>query len=229
MRLLVIEDDDRGAAYLVRGLSESGHIVDRASEGEMGLALALEAIYDVLIVDRLLPGVDGLGLVRALRAEGHTTPVLMLSALAGAMDRAEGMRVGCDDYLAKPYAFSELLARLEALARRADRTRIAPILSVGDLSFHPASRRVMRGGIDVVLQHKESLLLEFMLRHAGQIVTRSMLIEAAWGYDFDPGDAIIDRHVHRLRRKIADHEHLHPVIETVRGVGYRAVRCDTAG
>ncbi|UAK25788.1 response regulator transcription factor [Sphingomonas nostoxanthinifaciens] len=220
MRLLVVEDDDRGAAYLVRGLQESGHVVDRASEGETGLALASEGIYDIAIVDRRLPLLDGVAVVRALRAEGHTVPVLMLSASAGASDRAEGILAGCDDYLGKPYAFAELLARIEALARRSDRTRASAVLAVADLSFDPASRRAVRGADHIPLQQKECVLLEYLMRHAGQVVTRSMLIEAAWGYDFDPEDAIIDRHVHRLRQKI-DQGYPCRLIHTIHGVGYR--------
>lgn len=220
MRLLVIEDDDRGASYLVRGLQESGHVVDRAQDGETGLMLATEGIYDVAVVDRLLPGIDGIAIVRAMREGANDTPVLMLSALAGALDRAEGIRAGCDDYLAKPYAFAEMLARVDALARRADRARAASLLKVGDLAFDPATRRAVRGSVSVVLQHKESLLLEYLMRNAGRLVTRTMLLEAAWDYDFDPADALIDRHVHRLRRKV-DRDPPHQLIQTVHGAGYR--------
>ncbi|AOR79642.1 response regulator transcription factor [Novosphingobium resinovorum] len=220
MRLLVIEDDDRGASYLVRGLQESGHVVDRAQEGETGLMLATEGFYDVAVIDRMLPRMDGIAIVQAMRKAGNDTPVLMLSALSGALDKAEGIRAGCDDYLAKPYAFAELSARIEALARRADRARSNAVLKVGDLSFDPASRRAVRGAVDVVLQHKESLLLEFLMRNAGRIVTRTMLIEAAWDYDFEPIDALIDRHIHRLRRKI-DRDPPEQLIQTVHGAGYR--------
>jgi two-component system OmpR family response regulator len=219
MRLLIIEDDDRSAAYLLRGLKESGHIVDRASDGPTGLALAEEGIYDLVLLDRRLPAQDGLAVVRQLRARGHNLPVLMLSAQGSALDRAEGLRAGCDDYLAKPYAFIELLARIEALARRIEKRPPAARMTVGDLHFTPESRRVVRGAIEVVLQPKEALLLAYLMRHAGQVVTRSMLIEAAWDYDFDPGDAIIDRHIHRLRRKI-DHDPAQPLIRTLHGVGY---------
>ncbi|EJU14031.1 Two-component transcriptional regulator involved in heavy-metal (Cu/Zn) homeostasis [Sphingomonas sp. LH128] len=220
MRLLVIEDDDRGASYLVRGLQESGHVVDRAQEGETGLMLATEGFYDVAVIDRMLPRMDGIAIVQAMRKAGNDTPVLMLSALSGALDKAEGILAGCDDYLAKPYAFVELSARIEALARRADRARSNAVLKVGDLSFDPASRRAVRGAVDVVLQHKESLLLEFLMRNAGRIVTRTMLIEAAWDYDFEPIDALIDRHIHRLRRKI-DRDPPEQLIQTVHGAGYR--------
>jgi two-component system, OmpR family, response regulator len=219
MRLLVVEDDERGAAYLVHGLAESGHVVDRAAEGETGLALASEGIYDVLVVDRRLPVLDGIALVRRLRAAGHDTPVLMLSAIAGMQDRVDGMQAGCDDYLAKPYAFAELLARVEALVRRVDRARRHAVLVVGDLRFDPAGRRATRGGQEIALQRRECLLLELLMRHAGHVVTRSMLPEAAWDYDFDPKGNIIDRHVYRLRQKI-DQGFAAPLIRTVRGAGY---------
>jgi two-component system OmpR family response regulator len=222
MRLLVVEDDERSASYLMRGLAESGHIVDRAAEGETGFALASEGIYDVLIVDRRLPGLDGIALVRDLRAQGHDMPVLMLSAIAGMRDRVEGMQAGCDDYLAKPYAFVELLARVEALARRADRARRHAVLTVGDLQFDPASRRASRAGQPIQLQYRECLLLELLMRHAGRIVTRSMLLAAAWDYDFEPQGNIIDRHVYRLRQKLDD-GHAEKLIRTVRGAGYMII------
>ncbi|WP_068084414.1 response regulator transcription factor [Novosphingobium rosa] len=219
MRLLIVEDDERSAAYLLRGLKESGHIVDRAEDGDTGLVLAGEGIYDLVILDRRLPGQDGLSLVRQLRAQGHDLPVLMLSAQGGALDRAEGLRAGCDDYLAKPYAFVELLARIEALGRRIEHRPSAATMMVRDLHFTPDSRLARRGAVEVTLQPKEALLLAYLMRHAGQVVTRSMLIEAAWDYDFDPGDAIIDRHIHRLRRKI-DPDPVRPLIRTIHGVGY---------
>jgi two-component system OmpR family response regulator len=217
MRLLIVEDDDRAARHLVRGLSESGHIVDHAADGETGLALALEGIYDILIVDRRLPGLDGIALVQRLR--GHAaTPVLMLSAAGSAGDRVEGLRAGCNDYLAKPYAFAEVLARVEALARRADRARRSTLLQVGDLQLDTQGRRASRGGRDIRLQHREFLLLEHLMRHAGQVVTRTMLLEAAWDYDFEPRGNIVDMHVHRLRRKI-DHGFA-TLLHTVPGAGY---------
>jgi two-component system, OmpR family, response regulator len=219
MRLLIIEDDERGASYLMRGLAESGHIVDRAADGETGLALASEGIYDVLIVDRRLPRVDGIALVINLRAAGQDTPILMLSAIAGTRDRVEGMQAGCDDYLAKPYAFVELLARVEALARRVDRARRHAVLEVADLRFDTAIRRATRAGRPIALQHREGLLLELLMRHADHIVTRSMLLEAVWDYDFEPRGNIIDRHIYRMRQKI-DGEHAQKLIRTVRGAGY---------
>src|SRR5690349_8880 len=199
MRLLIVEDDDRGGRYLVRGLAESGHIVDRASDGETGLALALEGIYDVLIVDRRLPGLDGIALVERLRKQGIATPVLMLSAIANAADRVAGLRAGCDDYLAKPYAFAEVLARVEGLARRHDRTRGQSVVRIADLTLDALGRRASRGGRAIGLQHREFLMLEHLMRYARQVVTRSMLLEAAWDYDFEPRGNIIDMHMHRLR------------------------------
>jgi two-component system OmpR family response regulator len=219
MRLLLVEDDDRTAAYLVRGLSESGHVVDRAADGETGLVMALDGAYTVLIVDRHLPALDGIAMVQRLRAAGHATPVLMLSAIAGMHDRVTGMQAGCDAYLAKPYAFAELLARLEALARRADRGRVPGVLVVDDLELDPANRRAARAGRDIQLQHRECLLLELLMRNVGHVVTRAMLLEAAWDYDFDPRGNIVDMHIHRLRQKI-DHGAAHALIQTVRGAGY---------
>ncbi len=219
MRLLIIEDDSRTARYLLRGLSESGHVVDHAAEGETGLALALEGIYDALIVDRRLPTLDGLTLVRRLRAKGAVMPVLMLSALGSSAEKVEGLQAGCDDYLAKPYAFSEVLARLDSLARRVDRTQRLAVLRVADLELDTQARQASRAGQPVRLQHREFLLLEQLMRHAGQVVTRSMLLEAAWNYDFDPRGNIIDMHMHRLRQKI-DQGFAHALIHTVLGAGY---------
>jgi two-component system OmpR family response regulator len=219
MRLLIVEDDDRGARYLVRGLSESGHIVDRAADGETGLALALEGIYDVLIVDRRLPALDGLTLTRRLRETGAHTPVLMLSAIGSAAERVTGLRAGCDDYLAKPYAFAEVLARVEALVRRTDRARRSTVLRVGDLELDTQARRASRAGRDIRLQLREFLLLEHLMRHEGQVVTRSMLLEAAWDYDFEPRGNIIDMHMHRMRQKI-DHGYVNQLIHTIQGAGY---------
>jgi two-component system, OmpR family, response regulator len=219
VRLLIVEDDDRAGSYLARGMTESGHIVDRAADGEIGLALASEGIYDVLIVDRRLPILDGLTLIRRLRERDAVTPILVLSAIGGTADRIEGMEAGCDDYLAKPYAFAEVLARLEALVRRADRTRGSTVLRAGDLEVDTQSRRALRNGKEIPLQHREFLLLAYLMRHAGQIVTRSMLLETAWNYDFEPRGNIIDMHVHRLRQKI-DEGFAYPLIHTVLGAGY---------
>jgi two-component system, OmpR family, response regulator len=219
MRVLLIEDDNRSASYLARGLTESGHIVDRAADGETGLALALEGIFDALIVDRRLPVLDGLTLIRRLRESDAITPVLVLSAIGDTADRIEGMRAGGDDYLGKPYAFAEVLARLEALGRRVDRARGASVLRVGDLTVDLQARRASRGGREIRLQHRELLLLACLMRHAGQAVTRAMLLETAWNYEFEPRGNIIDMHVHRLRRKV-DHGFAYPLIHTVSGAGY---------
>lgn len=219
MRLLIIEDDSRAARYLMRGLSESGHVVDHVADGETGLALALEGIYDALIVDRRLPALDGLTLVRRLRAEKAEVPVLMLSAVGSSLDKVAGLQAGCDDYLAKPYAFAEVLARLEALARRADRTQRLRVLRVADLELDTHARQVSRAGRPLRLQHRECLLLEQLMRHAGQVVTRSMLMEAAWDYDFEPRGNIIDMHMHRIRQKV-DHGFAYPLVHTILGAGY---------
>ncbi|NTZ06107.1 response regulator transcription factor [Burkholderia metallica] len=219
MRILVVEDDVRGGQFIARGLTESGHVVDTAEDGALGLALACEGIYDVIVTDRRLPGLDGIELVRRLRERDRVTPVLMLSAIAGLGDRVDGIRAGCDDYLAKPYAFSELLARIEALARRADRARLQDVLQVADLALDRRTRRASRGGLDLQLQHREYLLLECLMRHAGQVVTRSMLLEAAWDYQFEPRGNVIDMHVHRLRGKV-DKPFAQPLIHTVVGAGY---------
>jgi two-component system OmpR family response regulator len=219
MRLLIIEDDSRAARYLLRGLTESGHIVDHVADGETGLALALEGIYDALVVDRRLPALDGLSLVRQLRAKGAIMPVLMLSVIGSSTDKVAGLQAGCDDYLAKPYAFAEVLARLEALARRADRTQRLAVLRVADLELDTNARQASRAGRPLRLQHREFLLLQHLMRHAGQVVTRSMLLEAAWDYDFDPRGNIIDMHMHRIRQKV-DREFDQPLIQTIPGAGY---------
>ncbi|WP_110948297.1 response regulator transcription factor [Pseudomonas bohemica] len=220
MRILVIEDDQPTAAYLLRGLGESGHIVDAAQDGVQGLAMALEGIYDALIVDRRLPGLDGITLVMRLRAQGLRTPVLMLSALASTQHRVEGLRAGCDDYLAKPYAFVEVLARLDALLRSADaRPGDAQTLQAGPLRLNRGARTVDRQGKTIVLQQRESLILEKLMRHCGQIVTRDMLLESAWDYAFDPNDNVIDKHIYRLRQKLDD-GFARSVIRTVPGAGY---------
>ena len=219
MRILVAEDDDRAANYLVRGLAESGHIVDRVADGETALAMALEGIYEALVLDRMLPAMDGVTLVRRLREQDPRTPILMLSAVASTIDRVEGMRAGCDDYLGKPYVFMELLARLEALGRRADRSRRLAVLRVGDLELDTASRTVSRAGRPISLQRREFLLLEQLLRHAGQVVTRSMLLEAAWDYDFEARGNIVDMHIYRLRKKV-DEGFSFPLIRTVPSAGY---------
>ncbi|MFV3014385.1 Transcriptional activator protein CzcR [Pseudomonas veronii 1YdBTEX2] len=220
MRILVIEDDARTASYLVRGLGESGHVVDASAEGRDGLAMALEGIYDALIVDRCLPGMDGLSLVRELRREGMQTPVLMLSALASTQQRVEGLQAGCDDYLAKPYAFVEVLARLEGLLRPRDQhPGKASTLCIGELCLDSAARQVTWMGRTISLAHRETLILEKLMKHCGEVVTRLMLLESAWDYEFDPNDNVIDKHIYRLRRKLDDGFGI-SLIATIPGAGY---------
>lgn len=219
MRILLIEDDARTRQFLLRGLTESGHIVDALENGATGLAYAREPIYDVIVSDRTLPSLDGMALVRQLRTEGIDTPLLMISAAGGLHERVEGIRAGCDDYLAKPYAFAELLARVEGLARRANRARMSGALACADLVLDTPSRSATRAGRALHLQHREFLLLECLMRHEGQVVTRAMLLEAAWNYDLEPRGNIVDMHMHRLRGKV-DRDFDEPLIHTVAGAGY---------
>src|SRR5580700_967821 len=221
MKILVVEDDRDAAAYVHKALREEGHVVDQASDGLDGYALAREGNYDVLIVDRMLPKLDGLSLVRSLREQEVDTPVLFLSALGQVDDRVKGLRAGGDDYLTKPYAFSELLARIEVLARRRSSgpAREETVYHVGDLELDRLSRRVTRAGQVLELQPREFRLLEYMMRHAGQVVTRTMLLENVWDYHFDPQTNVIDVHVSRLRGKI-DKGFDRPLLQTVRGAGY---------
>ncbi len=219
MRILVIEDDKETLDYLVKGLTESGHAVDRAGDGKDGLFLALESEYDVLVVDRMLPALDGLSLIQALRSSGKATPVLILSALGDVDDRVAGLHAGGDDYLVKPFAFSELLARLEALTRRREAGTPDTALKVGDLELDLLSRVVKRAGRMIRLQPREFSLLEFLMRHVDQVVTRTMLLEGVWNYHFDPQTNVIDVHVSRLRGKI-DRGFDRPLLHTVRGAGY---------
>ncbi len=220
MQVLLIEDDQEAAAYLVKGLTESGHVVDHAADGEDGLQMSLAKGYDVLVVDRMLPGRDGLSIIRVLRADGRNTPALVLSALGEVDDRVEGLRAGGDDYLVKPYAFSELLARLEALARRVQPAEIRNRLKVADLELDLLAHKVTRDGRTIRLQPRELRLLEYLMRHAGQVVTRSMLLEHVWDFHFDPGTNVIDTQISRLRSKI-DKGFGIPLLHTVRGRGYR--------
>jgi len=219
MRVLVIEDDPDVAAYLSKALKEIGAVVDHAANGRDGLFLAAGEPYDVCVVDRMLPGLDGLAIVRTLRASGNSTPVLILSALGEVDDRVEGLRAGGDDYLVKPFAFAELHARLEALLRRSGTEPAASVLRVGDLELDRLSREVSRGGERVELQPREFRLLEYLMRHAEQVVTRTMLLENVWDYHFDPQTNVIDVHISRLRRKI-EKEASKPLLHTVRGAGY---------
>jgi len=220
MRILLVEDDAGTAAYIIKGLKESGHVIDHAADGRDGWHLASENDYDVLIVDRMLPAQDGLSLIQALRAASDKTPILVLSALAEVGDRVDGLRAGADDYLVKPFAFAELLARLDALSRRADGDSAETTLCVGDLKVDLLARSVERAGKRLDLQPREFRLLEYLMRHAGQVVTRTMLLENVWDYHFDPQTNVIDVHVSRLRSKI-DKGFDTPMLHTVRGAGYR--------
>jgi two-component system OmpR family response regulator len=222
MRLLIIEDDIAAADYLRQGLTEAGHVADAAHDGETGLQLALQGDYDVLLIDRMLPHRDGLSIVRMLRADGRTTPVLVLSALGQVDQRVEGLRAGGDDYLVKPYAFTELLARIDALARRAQPAENAPsgVLKVADLELDLERRRVSRAGQLIRLQPRELRLLEYLMRRAGRIVTRTMLLEQVWDLHFDPQTNVVDSQISRLRAKI-DRDFDTPLLHTLRGIGYR--------
>ncbi len=218
--LLVIEDDATAAAYITKGLTEAGFSVDHAADGRDGLFMASDGHYDAIILDRLLPGLDGMAVLAALRAAAIETPVLILSALASVDDRVTGLTGGSDDYLAKPFAFAELLARIHLLLRRRAPTTMAETrLSCADLEMDLLARRVKRGGHRIDLQPREFRLLEYLLRHQEEVVTRTMLLEAVWDYHFDPGTNVIDVHISRLRRKI-DAEGP-ALLHTVRGAGYR--------
>lgn len=219
MRILVIEDDLEAAAYVTKGLRESGHVVDHAADGEDGLSLALAGQFDMLIVDRMLPKRDGLSVVQTLREQGATTPVLFLSALGEVDDRVKGLRAGGDDYLTKPFAFVELLARIEVLVRRAAPEQVQTKLQVSDLEVDLLGRKVTRDGQAIDLQPREFRLLEYLMKHTGQVVTRTMLLENVWEYHFDPQTNVIDVHMSRLRGKI-DKNFETPLIHTIRGAGY---------
>jgi two-component system, OmpR family, response regulator len=219
MHVLVIEDDKDTALFIQKALKESGHGADVAGDGESGLAMARDGDYDVLIVDRMLPKLDGLTVIQTLRSEANKTAVLILSALGDVDDRVKGLRAGGDDYLTKPYAFSELLARVEALARRSSTDEPVTRYSVGDLVLDRLSHKVTRGGETILLQPREFRLLEFLMRHAGQVVTRTMLLEHVWDYHFDPQTNVIDVHMSRLRAKI-DKGYDVALLHTVRGSGY---------
>jgi len=220
MRVLVIEDDSDAAAFVERVLSESGHAVDVRGDGEAGLQQARSADYDALVVDRMLPGMDGLSLLKTYREAGGRAPALFLSALGEVDHRVEGLQAGGDDYLVKPYAPSELVARVEALGRRTPGEGPPTKLSVGGLEMDLLARTVFRDGTKIDLQPREFRLLEFLMRHAGQVVTRTMLLEKVWDYHFDPQTNVIDVHVSRLRGKI-DKDFEKPLLHTVRGAGYR--------
>jgi two-component system OmpR family response regulator len=216
MRILVVEDDREVGAYLKKGLTESGHVVALAEAGREGLDRAASENFDALVIDRMLPGLDGLSIVAALRAAKNLTPILVLSALGDVEDRVVGLRAGCDDYLPKPFALSELLARLDAVVRRAG---AETKLKVGDLELDLLTRSVTRGGFEIDLLPREFRLLEYLMRHAGQVVTRGMLLEKVWDHHFDPQTNVIDVHVSRLRQKL-DKGFAVPLLHTIRGTGY---------
>jgi two-component system OmpR family response regulator len=220
MKILIIEDDAEAAAYLAKAFGEAGHLADIASDGLEGYAMARDGGYDVLIVDRMLPKMDGLSLIGGLREQKVEVPVLILSALGQVDDRVKGLRAGGDDYLAKPYAFAELLARVEVLARRKSPEGGTPtVYRVGNLELDRLSHKLLRAGKEIVLQPREFRLLEYLMKHAGQVVTRTMLLENVWDYHFDPQTNVIDVHISRLRSKI-DKGPEAPLLHTVRGAGY---------
>ena len=219
MKLLVVEDDRETAAYLQKGLGESGYSVDRADDGRQGLFMASSSGYQAIVLDRMLPQLDGLSMLSALRAAEIRTPALILSALGSVDDRVKGLRAGGDDYLVKPFAFSELLARLEALLRRGAAAAATTALRVADLELDLLTRTVKRGGKPLELLPREFRLLEYLMRNAGHVVTRTMLLEHVWDYHFDPQTNVIDVHVSRLRQKI-DKNFDRPLLNTVRGAGY---------
>ncbi len=221
LSVLVIEDDNDMAKFIVRVLEEAGHKVERANDGEAGLVRARAEAFDALIVDRMLPLKDGLTLVKEFRAAGGTTPVLFLTALGDVLHKVEGLKAGADDYLGKPFASAELAARVEALGRRQPSgEQQVTSLSVGDLEMNLLTRKVKRAGKRIDLQPREFRLLEYLMRHAGQVVTRTMLLEKVWDYNFDPQTNVIDVHISRLRAKI-DKDFPEPLLQTVRGAGYR--------
>ncbi|MEI6642673.1 MAG: response regulator transcription factor [Novosphingobium sp.] len=222
-RILLVEDDQQIADYIVSGLAEEGFTVDRADNGRDGLFLATDSLFDLVVLDRMLPGMDGLALLKAMRAADVPTPVILLSALGSTDDRISGLTAGADDYLSKPFSFGELLARIHALLRRAAggvRQAQETTLRCADLELDRLTRQVKRGMRKIALQPREFRLLEYMLMHAGEVVTRTMLLEAVWDYHFDPGTNVIDVHISRLRRKIDDGE-VRALFHTVRGAGYR--------
>jgi two-component system OmpR family response regulator len=219
MRILVVEDDAETAAYVSNGLVEEGHTAETVANGRDGLTQAMDEVYDILIIDRMLPGLDGLSLVRALRAVGHKVPVIFLTSLGGVDDRVDGLNVGGDDYLVKPFAFSELMARVNALARRPHLRDTETILRVGDLEMDLIARKVTRGSDVIDLQPREFRLLEILMRNKGRVLTRTMLLERVWSFHFEPKTSVVETHISRLRTKI-DRPYGRELIHTVRGSGY---------
>ncbi len=223
VHVLIIEDDKQAADYVAKGLKESGHTVTVANTGDDGLLMARSNNFDVLVVDRMLPDLDGLHIIETIRKEKIITPALVLSALSEVSHRVEGLQAGGDDYLTKPFAFSELLARLEALVRRSNPETVSTDLKVGGLELDMLTRKVIRDGQEIDLQPREFTLLSYLMKHAGQVVTRTMLLENVWEYNFDPQTNVVDVHISRLRGKI-DKDFEVPLLETVRGAGYRLVK-----
>lgn len=219
MRILVVEDDTEIAGFICRGLREAGHVVDHAANGRDGLFLATGENYDAIVLDRLMPQMDGLAMLAALRATGSRVPVLILSALSHVDERIRGLRAGGDDYLVKPFAMSELQARLDVITRRGLMPAAESVLRVADLELDRMTHVVRRAGNDITLKPQEYRVLEFLMRHAGHVVTRTMLLEGVWDYHFDPQTNVIDVHISRLRAKI-DRSPWSPLIHTLRGAGY---------
>ena len=219
MRVLLVEDDPDTSAYIVKGLEEEGHTIDHLADGCDGLARAMADDYDVLIIDRMLPGQEGLQIVKSLRRAGRKAPILFLTALGGVDDRVDGLEAGGDDYLVKPFSFSELLARLNALARRPHLKGEETRLKVGDLALDLITRKVCRGGVEIDLQPREFRLLEVLMRNKGRVVTRTMLLERVWSFHFDPKTSVVETHISRLRTKI-DKPFATELIHTLRGAGY---------
>lgn len=222
MKILIVEDDSETLSFIKKGFEQDGNLVDVAANGEDGLLMATTSDYDVIILDRMLPRIDGLSVVRTLRANNNNTPILILSAMSEVDQRVEGLEAGCDDYLVKPFAYSELKARTIILSKRRDNLTTSNELAVGKLKLDQRKRQVFLDGSEIVLKPREFKLLEYLMLHSGQVVTRTMLLEHVWDYHFDPQTNIIDVHISRLRTKI-DQDPSNPMIETVRGAGYRIV------
>ncbi len=226
MQILIIEDDTQTARFIQKGLQESGYVVDHEADGQSGLERAMANQYDALIIDRMLPGLDGLKIIERLRGQGFNVPILVLSALGDVDQRVEGLKAGGDDYLVKPYAFSELLARLQSIIRRHQPQQELNFLQVGDLKIDLLKRKVTRNDKRIALQPKEYILLECLMRNAGQVVTRTMLLDKVWDYNFDPQTNVVDVHISRLRSKI-DRDYDVKLLKTVRGSGYILSAPDT--
>ncbi|MBN9075115.1 MAG: DNA-binding response regulator [Rhizobiales bacterium 65-79] len=219
MRLLLIEDDKKTGSFVARGLGEEGHVCDVIEDGQDGLFHALREAYDVIVVDRMIPTLDGLSLVKAMRSAGNRTPVLFLTSVGGIDDRVEGLEAGADDYLVKPFAFSELLARVNALARRPPAANERTVLETADLRVDLIRRRVSRAGKPIDLQPREFTLLEVLMRAEGRVLTRTMLLDRVWGIHFDPGTSVVESHISRLRSKV-DKPFTQPLLHTIRNIGY---------